>query len=156
MALLRKPRLRDITNIMRIEDECFESPWTASSFYVLLRYNGRFGDSQGEIVMMVLENQSTLIGYIVWEYDFQEREGHILNIAVKKDEQRKGFGRKLMEHALDHLRGINAASCFLEVRESNSTARRLYASMGMIPVDRVDRYYGNEDAVIYHISLESI
>jgi ribosomal-protein-alanine N-acetyltransferase len=140
---------------MRIEEECFEAPWTVSSFYVLLRHRGRFGDTQGEIVMVVLEYHDKLSGYIVWEFDAQEQEGHILNIAVEKKNQRRGFGRELMNYAWTHLKRMHAKSCFLEVREMNTVAREFYESLGMIPVDRIERYYGNDDALIYQISFKS-
>ena len=149
MALIRSPEVRDIARIMVIEEECFESPWTLSSFYVLLRHHGRIKDKDGEIRMSIIELERKVTGYIVWEYDSKKKEGHVLNIAIKREKQRRGHGAQLMNYVLDTLENMGAKSSFLEVRESNLSARRFYETFGMVPVDRVEGYYGNEDAIVY-------
>ena len=77
-------------------------------------------------------------------------EGEILNLGVAPAHQRRGVGRVLVEHLLTLLaeRGVDAV--FLEVRESNAAARRLYQRLGFREVGRRPGYYRRpvEDAVI--------
>lgn len=67
----------------------------------------------------------------------QERE--ILNVAVSPDFRRQGIARELIRTELKHCPGTH----FLEVRESNSAARRLYESMGFQQVGTRPAYYEN-------------
>lgn len=73
-------------------------------------------------------------------------EFEVLNLAVDPAWREQGIGARLLEHAI--------ASCpgqwFLEVRESNEPARRLYAKLGFRPAGRRPRYYHDpvEDALI--------
>ena len=66
-------------------------------------------------------------------------EREILNVAVDPDERRRGVARTLLEAEL--ARGKN--QWFLEVRESNSCAIKLYQSVGFRVVARRESYYAN-------------
>jgi ribosomal-protein-alanine N-acetyltransferase len=70
----------------------------------------------------------------------------ILNIAVDPGERRKGVARALLEAELG--RGKN--QWFLEVRESNSCAIKLYQSVGFRLIARRESYYANppEPAIV--------
>jgi ribosomal-protein-alanine N-acetyltransferase len=73
-------------------------------------------------------------------------EREILNIAVDPGERRKGIARALLEAEL--RRGKN--HWFLEVRESNSSAIKLYQSVGFRVIARRELYYTNppEPAIV--------
>ncbi len=51
------------------------------------------------------------------------------------------------------MRESGMKTCELEVRESNRSARNLYGNAGMMAVDRAERYYDDEDAIIYAIEF---
>ena len=101
------------------------------------------------LCMDVIEEEDRLIGYVVWEYDIQTLRGHILNLAIAKDDRRKGKGTMLLNHVLEGFRTGSIRSCYLEVRESNTPARRLYESNGFSISDRIPGYYFDEDAIVY-------
>jgi len=103
--------------------------------------------------MDIIEVKKKLIGYAVWEIDPVTARGHILNLAITESERRKGYGRLLLKHVLANLRESGMSSCFLEVRESNTPARRLYESQGCTESGRLDDYYFDEDAIEYLCDL---
>ena len=80
-------------------------------------------------------------------------EGEILNLAVAPAGRRRGLGRALVEAMLEALRTRGIRQVYLEVRESNSSARALYASRGFKEVGRRKAYYRRpvEDAIVLRL-----
>jgi [ribosomal protein S18]-alanine N-acetyltransferase len=72
----------------------------------------------------------------VWR-DLGEGECEVLNLAVAPLYRRQGIARELLKPLLDSPN----ARIFLEVRESNESARIFYKSMGFQEVSKRDRYY---------------
>jgi len=60
----------------------------------------------------------------------------IANVAVLPDFRRQGIGKKLTEKAIDHARQKGSDSIWLQVREENTVAVNLYASLGFIERSR--------------------
>ena len=97
---------------------------------------------------LVAVEDAALAGYIVARHAVAEAE--ILNLGVDPARRRRGAGRVLVEAMLAALRERAIAAVFLEVRESNTVAQRLYAALGFTRVGRRRHYYRfpTEDAVI--------
>ena len=78
-------------------------------------------------------------------------ECEIENIVVDAKWQRRGLGRKLLSELMNQIQQAGCGDVFLEVRESNLPARRLYETGGFLEVGRRAKYYSQpqEDAVIY-------
>jgi len=75
-----------------------------------------------------------------------ESESEVLNLAVDPGLRRMGIGRRLLaEIKLQHPGRV-----FLEVRESNRSAREFYKSLGFQEVSVRPRYYQNplESAIV--------
>ncbi len=153
MTGIRSFKVRDLSEVVRIENECFDPPWPYSTFLMLAIRGGVMRDNEGELQMVVYENNEEIVGYIVWEYDRTLREGHLLNIAVAQKFQRQGIGSHLASYFLDRLKKLKATRCYLEVREGNLTARRFYEILGFCSIDRSPNYYETEDAIIYEIQF---
>ncbi len=64
-------------------------------------------------------------------------ELEILNLAVAPAHRRRGIARALVRGVLQTLEG----AAFLEVRESNADARKLYESIGFTVTGRRPGYY---------------
>lgn len=97
-----------------------------------------------------------VVGYVIAHYG--REEGEILNLGVAPDERRRGVGRALVADVLEALRSRGVRAVYLEVRESNAVARRLYQSMGFGEVGRRSRYYRRpvEDAVILRAAIPAV
>src|SRR5205823_3925126 len=80
-----------------------------------------------------------LAGYVVAHCAADE--GEILNLGVALAHRRHGVGRALVEQVLAALAPRGVRVVYLEVRESNAGARRLYEALGFGEVARRARYY---------------
>ncbi|MDF1538384.1 MAG: ribosomal protein S18-alanine N-acetyltransferase [Candidatus Thorarchaeota archaeon] len=151
--IIRPVMMQDLSEILLIEEQCFKSPWSPSVFFLLADRQGHVLNREGEISMLVAEVEGQVVAYIVWEYEIRQKRGHLLNIAVQDDYRRRGIAGTLLSCALESFQSTEAEMFFLEVRESNTSARRFYEKMGMASVSRSKRYYEDEDAIIYQVKL---
>jgi [ribosomal protein S18]-alanine N-acetyltransferase len=146
VILLRDLVWDDLPRVLEIEQSSFSTPWRRSTFEGLLRR------SDADLIAATLQGQ--LAGYaITWTIMDQAELG---NVAVTPDARRRGTGRMLVEAALRRVRARGARECFLEVRESNAGARRLYESLGFDVIGRRRRYYSTpvEDALVMRAGIE--
>lgn len=152
--LIRPIRVHDVKEVIAIEEQSFPEPWGAGVFMRLALGAGHlFLDSNAELDFHVLEREGTIIGYVAWESSFATGRGHILNLAVREDQRRRGHASRLLEFTLQRMREKNIKTVFLEARENNMAARRLYEAHGMTASDRIRDYYGTTDAIIYTMNL---
>ena len=81
-------------------------------------------------------------------------EAEILNLAVHPEERRKGIASSLVRHLLLRWQQLEVQRIFLEVRESNARALRLYVQLGFKQAGRRKKYYSNpdEDALILELA----
>jgi ribosomal-protein-alanine N-acetyltransferase len=148
--MIRSVQLEDLDDIMKIERQSFPVAWEYSVFLNICLQGGQISSGEsGSLLMDVIEDNGKIVGYTVWEVDTHKAKGHILNLAIHVNERRKGKGRMLLCHAVEHMKISRIHTCHLEVRESNVAARLLYESTGFIASARIPGYYWDEDAVIY-------
>ena len=152
--MIRRARLEDLDEIMKIERQSFPVAWEYSIFLNICLQGGRISTGEsGSLLMDVIEKNDKVIGYAVWEIDTRTAEGHILNLAIQVDERRKGKGKMLLVHILNHLKTNSVHTCRLEMRENNSAAKGLYESIGFIASGTISGYYFDEDAIVYTLNL---
>jgi ribosomal-protein-alanine acetyltransferase len=84
-----------------------------------------------------------------------DSEWELQYIAVAKEFRRRGVGTRLLNEFISHVRSTGGSQVFLEVRESNQSARRLYSTLGFEETGLRKSYYANppEDAIHYRLSL---
>lgn len=68
-------------------------------------------------------------------------EATLLNISVEPSFQRQGCAQHLLIFALNSLKTRGAKKCFLEVRQSNFHASRLYEKNGFVVFGIRKNYY---------------
>jgi ribosomal-protein-alanine N-acetyltransferase len=113
------------------------------------QYQRIFRDSIPRRIALVVEEGPVVQALLIAGILDAERE--IENIVVAGPHRRRGIGKQLLEEFLRLSGEDGAKSIFLEVRESNLAARRLYEKQGFFENGRRQRYYGQpeEDAVLY-------
>jgi ribosomal-protein-alanine N-acetyltransferase len=137
----------DLGQIVQIEQASFSDPWRQRSFASLI------GDARVFFAAATDGGQGVL-GYVVaW---FVIDEGEIANLAVAPGARGRGVGATLLDAAIEVARARGVAAVFLEVRESNAAARRLYASRGFTEIGRRRHYYRRptEDALVLRLTVE--
>ncbi|MDQ3696589.1 MAG: ribosomal protein S18-alanine N-acetyltransferase [Gemmatimonadota bacterium] len=142
---IRPATLKDVDRIAGIEAESFSDAWHRRSFVQLV--------DDGRVFFRVATRpDGGVIGYIVaW---FVADEGEIANVAVAPDARGRGVGTALLDDAMSAAAGLGVAALYLDVRESNTAARALYASRGFAEVGRRRGYYRrpSEDGLILRCS----
>lgn len=137
---IRTARPADLPELVRIERASFPIPWSESAFRaVMRREHGR---------VIVADRGGEVVGHAaVW---FAADEGELGDIAVDPDWRRRGVGTELVEAALREARRRGVQQLFLQVRESNGPALRLYERAGFRKVGRRPDYYRSprEDALV--------
>jgi [ribosomal protein S18]-alanine N-acetyltransferase len=68
-------------------------------------------------------------------------EAELMLVAVLPEDRGGGLGRRLVEGAMDAARQRGARRMFLEVRDGNAAAARLYESLGFTIAGRRQNYY---------------
>lgn len=143
--LIRPMQQTDLDRVVAIEQRAFSHPWSRKLYE----------DALDSYQCHVLEQDGQHLGHVVMQYILDE--AHLLNIVVAVEWQGQGLGNYLLEFALQQARERSCASCFLEVRESNTTAYGLYERQGFNEIDRRRNYYptadGHEDALVMVCTL---
>jgi ribosomal-protein-alanine N-acetyltransferase len=137
---------RDVAAIAVIERAAFSDPWSARSFHDALSHPAVY-------FACARSDDGEVLGYVVaW---FVADEGEIANLAVAPVGWGRGIGRTLLDAALEEARARKANAVYLEVRDSNERARRLYGSRGFEEIGRRRNYYQlpDEDAIVLRRTL---
>jgi len=139
----------DLRAIAAIERLAFSDPWSARSFRDALEHSAvYFGCARSDA--------GEVLGYVVaW---FVVDEGEIANLAVAPEGWGQGIGRALLDAALAEAKRRGVETVYLEVRDSNARARRLYQSSGFEEVGRRRGYYRRpvEDAIVLRRTLRQV
>ena len=129
--IVRKSNPKDLRSIYQIEKDVFDSEhWT-------------YGMIANELVngigkaTWVIEEPPNILGYCM-SRSF-ENEVNILNMAIKSSSQGKRVGRYLLEHILSQV--PTKSSVFLEVKQGNLNAIKLYKSLGFQEISLRSSYY---------------
>ena len=143
--LIRSANSADLTAIVALEKQCETAAhWSHSHYESAL--------SDPTRTVLVLEDDAFL-GFLVARRVAGEWE--LENIVVAPHSRGRGCGSLLMQQFLAHAKASRAETIFLEVRESNTPARRLYEKLGFAKSGVRRAYYSSpvEDAVTYQLKL---
>ncbi len=138
---LRSATRADLPVLVEIESDSFPQPhWLPEDF---LRHP-----------CVVAELDNRVAGFIVVRETFPggdhaRAEREILNLAVEPQFRQLGIATLLLRNEIR-----SGAIYFLEVRESNVTARELYVKLGFAEIGRREEYYGNPTETAIVMSLK--
>lgn len=129
-----------VPQVAALEKCCFADPWSENSVASEL-------ENPLSLWLVAMDGER-LAGYVGSQTVLGESD--MMNVAVDGAYRRQGVGKKLIETLMVHLKDRESHCLTLEVRDSNTPARNLYASLGFSEIGRRKNYYRNprEDALI--------
>jgi ribosomal-protein-alanine N-acetyltransferase len=129
-----------IPQLVELERTCFACPWTAREFELCL--------GQDHFHALGIVQRNTIVAYLTFFILVDEIE--IVNLAVREDRRRCGWGQRLLADLMQLVRDRGLERIVLEVRSSNQIAQRLYAKNGFGIVGVRKGYYPphGEDALV--------
>ncbi|GGR84334.1 ribosomal-protein-alanine acetyltransferase [Micromonospora fulviviridis] len=144
MSQVRLGRFRwwHVEQVLPLEADLFGAErWSPAMFWNEL--------ANGHHYLVATDDDGTVLGYaglMVAPPD----EAWVQNIAVRRDAQRRGIGRLLLEALLAEAARQGVRSTLLEVAADNAPAQRLYATYGFEPIGVRRGYYqpSNTDALV--------
>lgn len=144
MSQVRLGRFRwwHVEQVLPLEADLFGAErWSPAMFWNEL--------ANGHHYLVATDDGGTVLGYaglMVAPPD----EAWVQNIAVRRDAQRRGIGRLLLEALLAEAARQGVRSTLLEVAADNAPAQRLYATYGFEPIGVRRGYYqpSNTDALV--------
>ncbi|OCG41942.1 ribosomal protein S18-alanine N-acetyltransferase [Gilliamella sp. Bif1-4] len=141
----------DLIEAFELEQICHAIPWSKQTFL----------SNQGECYLnfkITINNQ--MVGFCICQYVADE--ANLFNIAIHPDFRKQGLARKLLNHLIDRLITIKSpcpiSTLWLEVRQSNTPAIKLYHTLGFNQITIRKNYYPTtngkqEDAIIMAYTL---
>ena len=153
----------DLDAVQAVEAAAYPHPWSRKHFadslaagYAAVMLLGEA--APGELVHPPRADGRVLLGYLIAMGGVDE--AHLLNITVAPAHQRQGWARCLLDALVLWSRGQRAQWLWLEVRQSNQRARRVYERYGFQQVGLRRAYYpaapsGREDAVVMSLQLDA-
>lgn len=117
---IRAMTRNDCEQVAAIESASFSMPWSLKAFTdTVEKENFRY---------FVAEEAGEILGYCGFLFVLDEAE--IPNVCVKATARNQGIGKQMMNVLVSEAAKLGIATLFLEVRESNTAARKLYESLG--------------------------
>jgi [ribosomal protein S18]-alanine N-acetyltransferase len=138
---VRRLTLGDLSDIERIEQRVYPTPWSRSMFAGELA-------KPASVSLGAFTDEGRLVGYLIVSRYVDA--WHVMNIAVDLDHRRSGVASTLLDALFEVTAGDSRRGYTLEVRVSNRSAISLYERYGFEASGLRRGYYtdNREDAVI--------
>lgn len=148
MLEIRMAKREELKEVAVLEKEIFSDPWSEKALEETY--------AQESASIFVAVGDEKIAGYCIAYQVLDEAE--IARIAVDREKQRNGIGKKLLEYLKNIFQNQGGKKILLDVRESNLAARAFYTKEGFL-VDGIRKgFYQNpkEDAVLMSLSLQKV
>ncbi len=131
---------RDMPEVLTIESQAFEFPWSEDDFVRCLRQRNCIG--------MVAEHNERVVGFMI--YELHKNRLHILNFAVHEEMRRRGIGSQMIRKLVSKLSPQRRSRIMLEVRETNLGAQLFFRDVGFRAISLLRDFYEDttEDAYL--------
>ena len=138
---------RDMPEVLGIEQEAFEFPWSEEDFTRCLRQRNCIG--------MVAEIADSVVAFMI--YELHRSRLHMINFAVTRSHRRLGIGTHMLDKLIGKLTPDRRGRIVLEVRETNLPAQLFFRSLGFRATSVLKDFYrdSTEDAYLMQYVLEA-
>jgi [ribosomal protein S18]-alanine N-acetyltransferase len=138
----------DVNTVLRVEQAAYAFPWSRANFIDSL--------AAGHACHTLGDARGAVLGYFVLLPGFEEM--HLLNLTVAPGEQSRGRGRLLLGSIVQLCQSCAARELWLEVRQGNLRAQRIYERFGFQVKGVRKGYYPaalgrREDAIVMRLKI---
>lgn len=142
--------VNDVEVIMEIQEACYggRAPWGRLIVYNELQNRLAF--------FLIVKRYSEGLAFIA--FSIRNDSLHVTNVGTKPDYQKQGLASFLFEKAIALAQELELKQITLEVRISNTSARRLYQKIGFQDRYLKKNYYSDnkEDALEMVLPLKMV
>ncbi len=93
---------------------------------------------QPECIPLAVYDDETLVGFVMYCMDADEKEYWIYRVMTDSQYQSRGYGRKAMEQLISRIKEDKEHKViFISFEPENEWAKALYESMGFVPDNRM-------------------
>lgn len=103
------------------------------------------------MLTLVAEDSGNIIGYINFSFVLDEAE--LNKVVTHKDYRGRGVASALISDSIRILKEKGIITIFLEVREDNIVAQKLYEKIGFNFYYTREKYYNGVDAKLYRLDI---
>jgi [ribosomal protein S18]-alanine N-acetyltransferase len=136
---LRAATVRDVDAIAHVLALC-GSAWKQS------HVRDEFTRPVSHVVVATTEEASVVGVCVAWKV---AGETHVMELGVHPDFRRRGIATRMLDECVHFDCDKDAGGVtLLEVRESNSEARSMYARLGFVEVGKRSKYYPDGEAAV--------
>ena len=134
---LRPLTISQIDECWRLDQRCFVDgeAYSRDTFEYLLT-------APESVSYRVVTQNSAMAGFVIGLLE-PDHTGHITTIGIAPEHRRRRLASCLMERIEDGFRRRDVRIVRLEVRASNTSAQKLYLSLGYSVTQRLPKYYSN-------------
>jgi ribosomal protein S18 acetylase RimI-like enzyme len=143
---IRAARAGELEAIVRITGEAFTADSSIDSRIEALIGGRPWQEVKADVVRQevqsfpdgcfVAEWERRVVGYVTTTVHAAASRGTIANVAVAKEWQGRGLGRRLIERALEYFREQGLKQAKIETLATNATGQHLYTALGFREVAR--------------------
>lgn len=139
---------RDMPEVLEIEENSFEFPWSEEDFIRCLRQRNCIG--------MVAEYHEQVVGFMI--YELHKNRLHVLNFAVRPEFRRHGVGETMVRKLVGKLTQQRRNRILLEIRETNLDAQLFFRQAGFRAISVLRNFYEDtpEDAYLMQYRLTAL
>ncbi len=135
--MIRFMQATDVASVTQIEKKVQSHPWTEKQFL----------EAVEQYQSTVIEKNGQVVGFCILQPVLDE--ANLLLMAIDPSQQGQGLGFELLDQSMAMLSN-NPLQIFLEVRESNSAAIKLYEKADFHQIDLRKNYYPKPDGTREH------
>lgn len=119
-----------------LDGRFFPTPWSPES------WEKTFFEGASRFIVL-LKNDGELVGFTLFDENAADSFAHLLKILIDPKVRTSGFGRALLNEAIEILKRRGVKTFFLEVEEHNDSAIRLYEKVGFKVIHKKKQFYSN-------------
>lgn len=104
------------------------------------------------VYYLLLNDEDTIVSYlnVMVGYDTAD----IIMIITDNAFRSRGYAKMLLSEAIKKLKERGVRELFLEVRENNEIAKKLYKNFGFMPISIRKKYYdGTIDGIVMKLTI---